>query len=109
MKNKTVVRRHIIIPEEVHIKILKHSEENNLNYSKSITELLNNGLEKTDLEKDIIFIKNKANFVASKIAYNQKILEQIFSDLNIELNTNPDTNIHLKKFGKQFEKGKIND
>ena len=112
MKNKisnNTIRKNVYINKEINLEVLKFSSEKELNYSRSVNILLDIGLRQTDLEKDIAYIKSKTNYIASKVGYNQKILEQIFSDLDIELNTNPDTNEHLKKFSKQFDKEKLND
>lgn len=112
MKNKRLnntIRKNVYIDNEVNLEVLKFSSEKELNYSRSVNLLLDIGLRQTDLDKDIAYIKSKTSFIASKVVYNQKLLEQIFSDLNIELNTNPDINMHLKEFGKRFSKDKSSD
>jgi hypothetical protein len=108
-KSNKTIRKNVYINKKINLDVLKFAEENQFKYSESINILLDMGLEQTDLDKDMAYIKNKINFIASKVVYNQKLLEQIFSDFDIELNTNPDTNEYLKKFGKQFDKEKLNE
>ena len=112
MKNRrsnNTIRKNVYINEEINLEVLKFSSEKELNYSRSINVLLDIGLRQTDLDKDVAYIKSKTSYIASKVVYNQKLLEQIFSDLYIELNTNPDTNMYLREFGKRFLKDKASD
>ncbi|MDD2434832.1 MAG: hypothetical protein PHO63_01105 [Bacilli bacterium] len=104
-----MIRKHIYITPEMNNKIEIYATKYQLTYSKAVMEIIEEGLNKTIIEGEIDSIKRSLRYLSSKTSYIQKLLEQFYSDLGLELSTDPKTNEHLKKFISKFNKDYFND
>ena len=65
-------------------------------------------LNKTAIEGEIENIKRSLRYLNSKASYIQRLLEQFYSDLGLELSTDLKEWIY-KKFGTRFNKDYFSD
>lgn len=104
-----MIRKHIYITTEINNKIDLYATKYQLTYSKAVMDIIEEGLNKTAIEEEIENIKRSLRYLNSKASYIQKLLEQFYSDLGLELSTDPKKNEYIKKFGTRFNKDYFSD
>ena len=104
-----MIRKHIYITTEMNNKIELYATKYQLTYSKAVMDIVEEGLNKTTIEGEIDNIKRSLRYLNSKASYIQKLLEQFYSDLGLELSTDPRTNEYIKKFISRFNRDYFSD
>lgn len=97
-------RTHISIPENVHNLINDYAIKNGINYSQAVAKLIESGINNIELNKSINSYSGLLDRIFSKLYYNTKLLEQFYSDMEIDDTTNPNKNKGLEKFKAKFNK-----
>ena len=100
---------HFKISDDVFARIEKYRSNNNYNKTQAYISLFEFGLNKTD--EKIIFnnIISSLDKLNSRNNYVRALLEQLYSDLEIENNTNPNKNTSLQEFKRKQFKDMFND
>lgn len=104
-----MIRKHIYITTETHNKIKTYAEKYKIVYSKAVMDIVKEGLNKTAMEGEMDSLKRSLSNLNSKVSYTQKLLEQFYSDLGLELSTDPQKNEYIKKFYSKFNKDYFSD
>lgn len=104
-----MVNPHISLTDEIDQKIRQYCKNNNLNYSQGIRYLIELGLDTKDTNKKIDLNNSLLENIFSKQIYIRDLLEQFYSDMEIETSTNPKNNRALQKFKLEKYKDKFND
>ena len=102
-------RTHISIPEEIDFKINNYANKVGLKYSQAVSKLVEIGLSNIELTESINSYVGILDRVFSKLCYNTALLEQFYSDLEIDTLTNPNNNLALKKFRNKINKNTISE
>lgn len=100
---------HFKISNELFSMIEEYRIKNNYNKTQAYISLIEFGLNKTDeriIFNNIISSLDKLN---SRNNYVRALLEQLYSDLEIENNTNPNKNTSLQEFKRKQFKDMFND
>ena len=97
-------RTHISIPENIHNLINDYAIKNGINYSQAVTKLIESGINNIELSRSINSYSGLLDRIFSKLCYNTKLLEQFYSDMEIDDTTNPNKNKGLEKFKAKFNK-----
>ena len=103
------IRTHISIPEDVDSKINNYANKAGLKYSQAVSKLVETGIANIELTESINSYVGVLDRVFLKLCYNTALLEQFYSDLEIETLTNPNNNLALKKFKNKINKNTINE
>jgi hypothetical protein len=100
---------HFKISNELFSRIEEYRLKNNYNKTQAYISLIEFGLNKTD--EKIIFnnIISSLDKLNSRNNYVRALLEQLYSDLEIENNTNPNKNTSLQEFKRKQFKDIFND
>ena len=90
-------------------QIQEYSELRKINYSEAVCQLVTLGLNNMDLTKAIQ--KNNAlmDKIYSKSVYSTDLLEQLYSDLEIDMISDPNKNQALNKFKNKYSRYKFDD
>lgn len=104
-----MIRTHISIPNELDAKVKEYCELNNLKYSKGVAELLILGLSNLDINKMLVSNNQLLNKIYSRQVYIRDLIEQFYSDMEIEKLTIPNKNEALQSFRINRNKDKYND
>lgn len=99
-----MVRTHITIPESTNCIVKSYCESNNLKYSQSVTKLIELGVNNIEVNKAININNILMDKINHKLNYTIQLLEQFYSDIEIECLTNPNNNKALQKFKNKFNK-----
>lgn len=100
---------HFKISDELFSRIDEYRSKHNYNKTQAYLTLIELGLNKTDekiIFNNIISTLDKLN---SRNNYVRSLLEQLYSDLEIENNTNPNKNKSLQEFKQKQFKDMFND
>lgn len=98
-------RTLVNLDDEITQKIkLCQKEQKFKSFSRTINYLIKLGLEKDELNKDIKHIINNSKLQISKSSYIINLLEQIYSDFNLDDITDPRKSISLKKFKERINR-----
>ena len=89
---------HIKLSSEVDNKLRKYCNTNKFNFSEGISNLIEIGLDNIDCRKQIDFTISMLSKIYSKNAYIVDLIEKLYSDLEIDNNTNPKDNKCLQDF-----------
>ena len=96
-----MVKPHISISEDLKSRLDIYCKENNFQcFSHGVIDLL---------EKELDHILNSVDRLNSRSSYTRDLLEQLYSNLEIETETNPKNNKSLQKFKNKYIKDKFND
>ena len=100
---------HFKISNELFSMIEEYRIKNNYNKTQAYISLIEFGLNKTD--EKIIFnnIVSSLDKLNSRNNYVRALLEQLYSDLEIENNTNPNKNTSLQEFKRKQFKDMFNE
>lgn len=104
-----MIRIHITISEELDEKIRSYGIENNLKIAPSIRELLNKGLDNVSVNKKFDQINTMTEKMLSRQLYIRDLIEQFYTDMEIEKHLNPKNNKALQSFKTERYKDKYND
>ena len=85
--------------------ILEYSKKNKINRSQSCRELIRMGKENIELKNSIDTLANLLYKNISRIKLIETILIQLYSDMQIDVITNPRDNKLIKKIIKDFNMG----
>lgn len=102
-------RIHFRIDDELLSKIEEYMKNNNCTKTKALISLLEVGLEKTNASLDIQELKKLYNKLNSRNNFNRILLEQLYSDLEIESLTDPKKNKALQELKTKKFKDPFND
>lgn len=94
---------HIWLDVELGKQIEQIASSENVKISDVINRLLSDGLEYDSVMKKLDSIANLLNNINSKSIYNQSLLQQIYSDLNLN-QRDPKTSVNLKIFNESYRK-----
>lgn len=85
--------------------ILEYSKKNKINRSQSCRELIRMGKENIELKNSIDTLANLLYKNISRIKLIETMLIQLYSDMQIDVITNPRDNKLIKKIIKDFNMG----
>lgn len=102
-------RIHFRIDDELLSKIEEYMKNNNCTKTKALISLLEVGLEKTNTSLDIQEMKKLMNKLNSRNNFNRILLEQLYSDLEIENLTDTKKNKALQELKTKKFKDSFND
>ena len=100
---------HFKISNELFSMIEEYRIKNNYNKTQAYISLIELGLTKTDEKIIINNIISSLDKLNSRNNYVRALLEQLYSDLEIENNTNPNKNTSLQEFKRKQFKDMFND
>ena len=105
-----MVKPHISISEELKNRLDTYCEENNFQcFSHGVIDLLEKGLSQNKIDKVLDHLSNSIDRLNSKTSYTKDLIEQLYSNLEIETETNPKNNKSLQKFKNKYIKDIFND
>jgi len=90
-------------------KIHEYMKLQNKNQNISVNELIEYGFKYINNDSEYKINNELLNKTLSKIIYSNKLLEQLYSDLEIDNHTNPNNNGSLNKFKTKINKDYFND
>ena len=102
-----MIRTHISIPEDIDRIIKDYCINNNVRYSQAVAKLIKLGIKNKELSELVNTNNNLMHKMYSKLAYSVSLTEQLYSDMEIEKITNPNTNKALNEF--KYKKNRNND
>jgi len=104
------IKPHISISEELDNKIKSYQNDNKIKYySDAVSEIILKGFELTNYSKQLDNILVLLERLNSKNGYIKNLLEQLYSNLEIETTTNPKNNKSLQNFKNKYLKDNYND
>jgi len=96
-------RTLVNLEDDIADRIKIYQKNNNFSsVSKTINHLVNIALEKEDISNDLKKIIDNGNLQISKTSYIISLLEQIYSDFNLDELTDPKKSVALCKFKNQL-------
>lgn len=104
-----MIRKHITLKEELDERINKFCKDNSFIYSHAIRVLIENGLNNYDLMKKLDINNSLMEKIFSRQIYIRDLLEQLYTDMEIENHLNPNKNKALQQLKKERYKGNIDD
>ena len=102
-------RKHIYIPEDISLKIQEYADKSGIKYSQAVAKLVEYGLSNLEISRSINSYVGVMDRIYSKLCYNSSLLEQFYSDMEIEKLSNPNHNTALQKFRNKHSKYSIDD
>lgn len=103
------IKKHISISYDIDNIILNYSNRCNITFSEAVSELVKNGLSNIELNKTINSYNGLLDRISSKLSYNTLLLEQFYSDMEIDELTNPNKSKGLEKFKNKFNKSRYDN
>lgn len=104
-----MIRTHITIPEEVDEIIRKYVETNHIKYSQGVVQLIMQAIDNIEIKKKLDLNNSLLDKIYSRGLYTKELIEQFYSDMEIEKLTNPKNNKSLQKFMLDKYKDEMND
>lgn len=104
-----MIRTHITIPDEVDEIIRKYIETNHIKYSQGVVQLIMQAIDNIEIKKKLDLNNSLLDKIYSRSLYTKELIEQFYSDMEIEKLTNPKNNKALQKFMLDKYKDKMND
>ena len=100
---------HAYLTKDITIKVNEYSKKTGLNFSQSARRLIEIGLNSTD-ENQILKENNVLlEKIFSRQIYIRDLIEQFYSDMEIEKLSNPRNNKALQKFKTNKDKIKYDE
>lgn len=98
------MKRTIVnLEDDIADRIKIYQKNNNFSsVSKTINHLVNIALEKEDTSNDLKRIIDNGSLHISKTSYIISLLEQMYSDFNLDELTDPKNSVALRKFKNQL-------
>ena len=97
--------KHIMFDQKEFKLVEEYAKNNNYTFTKAVHELIKIGIS----EKDQSVLKIQTRFIRRDIKYLIKLVEQIYSDLEVENPTNPKLSKALNYFKDNYRIDKMND
>ena len=91
------------------LKIKIYASQNGLNFTQAVKDLTNQALSFNKLEEEKIELNKKIDKLTFELNYVKKLLEQTYSDFQLDNLTNPRDCLLLKEFKKNIRKDLQND
>lgn len=104
-----IIRTHISIPSEIDTIIKNYANRNGLKYSQAVSKLIELGSSNIDINKYIASNNGILDRIFSKLCFNTSLLEQFYSDMEIDNLTNPNKNSALNQFKNKINHSKYDD
>ena len=104
-----MVKHHIGLTYEMEQLVRLYSLENKCNFSDAIRRLITIGLNRDKTITNQNELENKMNILLSRQKYTSALLEQLYTDMEIENLLDPKNCIPLQKFKNQKLKDYFND
>lgn len=104
-----MVYPHISLSNDIDSRIREFCKINNFNYSQGIRRLIEFGLDNNEATKKLEMNNSLLENIFSKQIYLRDLIEQFYSDMEIEKLSNPKNNKALQKFKLENYKDKFND
>ena len=101
--------QHIYLDKESKDKVSQFACNNNLNFSKAVRYLITKGLSSINEELLLSKQKDLLEKIYSKQVYLRDLLEQLYSDMEIDKLSNPKDNKALQKFKSNKDKVKYDE
>ena len=95
---------NITLTDEVESFVKKHMEENNIGLSDTLNILILKGIQNIKESNEVSSLSNGVEKVLSRLFYLKVLMEQLYSDFNIDEPSNPKTSIRLKKIQDKVKK-----
>lgn len=103
-----MVSPHISLTKELDDKIRTYCSDNDLKYSQGVRKLIEQGLNNIDTNKKLDLNNSLMEKIYSRQIYIRDLVEQLYTDLEIEQVLNPNHNKALQKFKSERYKDKYN-
>ena len=100
---------HIVLTNENEIKLRNYCKANDYNLSQGINSLIEVGLDNLEYKIQSTNNYNLLSKIYSKNIYIIDLLEKLYSDLEIDNNTNPKDNKSLQEFKINKMRDKFDD
>lgn len=95
---------NITLTDEVESFVKKHMEENNIGLSDTLNILILKGIQNIKESNKISSLSNGVEKVLSRLFYLKILMEQLYSDFNIDEPSDPKNSIGLKKIQEKVKK-----
>ena len=95
---------NITLTDEVESFVKKYKEENNTGLSDTLNILLLKGMQNIMEFNEVTSLSNGIEKVLSRLFYLKVLMEQLYSDFNIDEPSDPKTSIGLKKIQEKVKK-----
>lgn len=92
------------LTDECEIILKRYMEEQKVGVSESINKLIIKGIERDYNSNQITSITNGMEKLLSRISYLKLLMEQLYSDFNIDEPSNPNNSIGLKTIKERANK-----
>lgn len=102
-------RPHISVALNIIDQMKEYSELKKISYSEAVSQLVSLSLNNTNLVKTIDKNNSLLDRIYSKSCYIVALLEQIYSDFELDKITNPKESKALNKFKSKMNKYKLED
>ena len=99
----------ISLPDKLISKINEYKSDNDLNFSQATAELSKRGIESLKNNNEVIDFYSKIKDIHSSLIYLIALIEQFYSDMEIDGGTNPKKCDGLKMFWSKRLKDSFND
>ena len=75
---------NITLNDDVELFVQKYMKEHNLGMSKSINYLIDKGMQNIVDSNDIASLQNGMEKILSRLSYLKYLMEQLYSDFNVD-------------------------
>lgn len=90
--------KHVKLSSELIYQVEEYMKKNDLNFSQAIRTILEVGLNNINLTKSLNLNNSLLDKIYSRQAYTVELIEQFYTDMEIEKVLNPNNNKALQKF-----------
>ena len=104
-----MISPHISLTNELDKRIRDYCSANDLKYSQAVRKLLEQGLNNIDTNKKLDLNNSLLEKIYSRQIYIRDLLEQFYTDMEIDKVLNPNNNKALQKIKSERYKDKYND
>ena len=94
---------NITLTDEVESYVKQYMRDNNIGLSDTINVLVFRGIQNIIESKEVTSISNGMEKISSKLYYLKVLMEQLYSDFNIDEPSNPRESIGLKILKDRYE------
>ena len=104
-----IIDKHIRLSIEDSLRIKVYASKRGLTFNNAVKELLSLGLDQYEGKEVELAINNDIQKIIKDQHYTKLLLEQLYSDFQLENLTDPSSCFLLKKFRERIKKDKFND
>ena len=105
----SIVDKHIRISLEDSLRVKVYASKRGMTFNNAVKELITLGLDKYEGKEFELDVKNDITKLVKDQHYTKLLLEQMYSDFQLENLTEPSNCFLLNKFKERLKKSKIND